>query len=294
MSIGVRANVSAPAADDVLAKARRENFPVALFVLPRGIRRHLRAVYGFARLVDDAGDEAAGDRDALLDAIERDLDRAFSRSPSNTVLLGENGPRHPLMATLADSIYELGLPREPFERLIEANRQDQRVSRYETYRELEHYCELSANPVGRLVLYVFGRPTTERIAWSDSVCTGLQLAEHWQDVGEDYRRGRIYVPQEDLQRFGVEERALGNLRVSPALRELMAFEVERARRLLEAGVPLASSLRGRERLAIAGYVGGGHAALDAVERSGYEVLGNPPKAGKALRARRILEVLRES
>jgi squalene synthase HpnC len=285
MSIGVRPNVSAPAADDVLAKARRENFPVALFVLPRGIRRHLRAVYGFARLVDDAGDEAPGDRAALLDAIETDLDRAFSRSPS---------PRHPLMATLADSIYELGLPREPFEQLIEANRQDQRVSRYETYGELEHYCELSANPVGRLVLYVFGRPTAQRIAWSDSVCTGLQLAEHWQDVGEDYRRGRIYLPREDLQRFGVDEQTLGTRQASPAFRELMAFEVRRARRLLEAGVPLASSLRGRERLAIAGYVGGGRAALDAVEQSGYEVLGEPPKARKALRARRILEVLRES
>jgi len=284
MSIGVRPNVSAPAADDVLAKARRENFPVALFILPRGIRRHLRAVYGFARLVDDAGDEAAGDRDALLDDIERDLDRAFSRSE----------PRHPLMATLADSIYELGLPREPFERLIEANRQDQRISRYGTYGELEHYCELSANPVGRLVLYVFGRPTAQRVAWSDSVCTGLQLAEHWQDVGEDFRRGRIYVPREDLQRFGVEEGALGYGQASPAFRELMAFEVERARGLLEAGVPLAASLPGRERLAIAGYVGGGRAALDAVERSRYEVLGEPPKAGKAMRARRTLEVLRET
>ena len=284
MSIGVRPNVSAPAADDVLAKARRENFPVALFVLPRSIRRHLRAVYGFARLVDDAGDEAVGDRDALLDAIEEDLDRVYS---------GGN-PSHPLLARLTNTVYELGLPREPFERLIEANRQDQRVSRYETYGELEHYCELSANPVGRLVLYVFGRPTAQRIAWSDSVCTGLQLAEHWQDVGEDFRRGRIYVPREDLQRFGVEEPALGNRQVSPAFRELMAFEVERARRLLEAGVPLAASLRGRERLAIAGYVGGGRAALDAVERSGYEVLGEPPKAGKALRVRRILEMLRES
>jgi len=282
---GVRSpNVGAPAADDVLAKARRENFPVALFVLPDDIRRHLRAVHGFARLVDDVGDEVAGDREALLDAVAADLDRAFSGAD----------PRHPLMATLAGSIYELGLPREPFERLIEANRQDQRVSRYETYGDLERYCELSANPVGRLVLYVFGRPSLQRVAWSDSVCTGLQLAEHWQDVGEDYRRGRVYLPREDLRRFGVDEEVLGTRHASPAFRQLMAFEVDRARRLLDAGVPLAASLRGRERLAIAGYVGGGRAALDAVERSGFEVLGEPPKAGNALRLRRAVEVTREA
>jgi len=282
---GVRSpNVGAPAADDVLAKARRENFPVALFVLPDDIRRHLRAVYGFARLVDDVGDEVAGDREALLDAVAADLDRAFSGAD----------PRHPLMATLAGFIYELGLPREPFERLIEANRQDQRVSRYETYGDLERYCELSANPVGRLVLYVFGRPSLQRVAWSDSVCTGLQLAEHWQDVGEDYRRGRVYLPREDLRRFGVDEEVLGTRHASPAFRQLMAFEVDRARRLLDAGVPLAASLRGRERLAIAGYVGGGRAALDAVERSGFEVLGEPPKAGNALRLRRAVEVIREA
>jgi len=282
---GVRSpNVGAPGADDVLAKARRENFPVALFLLPDDIRRHLRAVYGFARLVDDVGDEVAGDRGALLDAVAADLDRAFSGAE----------PRHPLMATLARSIYELGLPREPFERLIEANRQDQRVSRYETYGDLERYCELSANPVGRLVLYVFGRPSLQRVAWSDSVCTGLQLAEHWQDVGEDYRRGRVYLPREDLRRFGVDEEVLGTRQASPAFRQLMAFEVDRARRLLDAGVPLAASLRGRERLAIAGYVAGGRAALDAVERSGFEVLGEPPNAGNALRLRRAIEVLREA
>jgi len=282
---GVRSpNVGAPAADDVLAKARRENFPVALFVLPDDIRRHLRAVYGFARLVDDVGDEVAGDREALLDAVAADLDRAFSGAD----------PRHPLMATLAGSIYELGLPREPFERLIEANRQDQRVSRYETYGDLERYCELSANPVGRLVLYVFGRPSLQRVAWSDSVCTGLQLAEHWQDVGEDYRRGRVYLPREDLRGFGGGGGVVGTRHASPAFRQLMAFEVDRARRLLDAGVPLAASLRGRERLAIAGYVGGGRAALDAVERSGFEVLGEPPKAGNALRLRRAVEVTREA
>ena len=284
MSTGVRpTTATAPAAEQVLAKARSENFPVALRVLPRSTRKHLGAVYGFARLVDDLGDEAEGDRLALLDALAVDLGRVYS-----------GAPQHPIMRTLAASVWELGLPREPFERLIEANRVDQRVSRYETYEELAAYCELSANPVGRLVLYVFGRPTRQRIGWSDDVCTALQLAEHWQDVGEDYRRGRIYLPREELERFGVQEADLGRGSATPEFRELMAFEVERARRLLAAGVPLAASLRGRERLAIAGYVGGGRAALDAVERSGYEVLGEPPKASRPLRLRRIADVLREA
>ena len=285
MATGLRptADVSAPTADEVTAKAARENFPVALFVLPRSTRRHLAAVYGFARLVDDAGDEAPGDRKRLLAALRADLDRVYS-----------GAPMHPLMRQLAPSVRELGLPRAPFERLIEANEQDQEVSRYETYADLEAYCELSANPVGRLVLNVFGRASTERVAWSDSVCTGLQLAEHWQDVGEDFRRGRVYLPQEDLRRFGVDEAALGWGRATPEVCKLMAFEVARARRLLEAGIPLVRSLRGRERVAIAGYVGGGRAALDAVERSRFEVLGEPPKATKAMRAQRILETVREA
>jgi squalene synthase HpnC len=285
MATGVRpvADAAAPAAHDVMAKAGRENFPVALFVLPRGVRRHLRAIYGFARLVDDVGDEVAGDREALLDELEADLERVYS-----------GAPRHPLMARLAGSVAELGLPREPFQRLIQANRQDQHVVRYDTFQDLEQYCDLSANPVGRLVLNVFGRATVERIEWSDSVCTGLQLAEHWQDVGEDYRRGRVYLPQEDLTRFAVGEAELGSATVCPAFRRLLEFELERARRLLDPGVPLVRSLRGRERLAIAAYVGGGRAALDAVEAGGYEVLGEPPKASRLLRLRRIADVVREA
>jgi squalene synthase HpnC len=244
-------------ADEVLAKAARENFPVALFALPRRTRRRLRDVYGFARLVDDAGDLAGGDREALLDWIEADLER------------GE----HPLIARVRD------LPREPLLRLIRANRQDQRISRYRTFAELAAYCELSANPVGELVLHVFGAATPERVAWSDSICTGLQLAEHWQDVGEDRRAGRIYVPLEDLERFGVSE----DFEPAEAFGELMRFEVDRAREVLHSGLPLVSSLRGRRRLAVAAFAGGGFAALDAVERSGYDVLERSPRAGRAER-----------
>jgi squalene synthase HpnC len=252
-------------ADEVLAKAARENFPVALFVLPREVRRQLRDLYGFARLVDDAGDLADGDRRELLDWIEADLDR------------GE----HPLIARVRD------LPRGPLLRLIEANRQDQRVSRYRTFQDLAAYCELSANPVGELVLHVFGRATPERVRWSDSICTGLQLAEHWQDVGEDRRAGRIYLPLDDLERFGVSE----ELEPGDAFRELMAFEVERARDVLHDGLPLISTLRGRQRLAIAAFAGGGYAALDAVERSGYDVLARSPRAAKAQRLIWALRVL---
>lgn len=255
--------VTAPPAlgrpEEVLAKAARENFPVALFVLPRDVRRRLGDVYGFARLVDDAGDLAEGDRLALLDWIEGDLDR------------GE----HPLIARVRD------LPREPLLRLIAANRQDQRVTRYPRFEDLLAYCDLSANPVGELVLHVFGALSEERLRWSDSICTGLQLAEHWQDVEEDYAAGRVYIPQEDLERFGVIQGAFDG----PAFRALLAFEVERARALLREGLPLVRSLRGRQRLAVAAFAGGGLAALDAVERGGR-------RAGKLARLRWTLMVLR--
>jgi squalene synthase HpnC len=250
--------------EDVLAKAPRENFPVALFALPTDVRRRLRDIYGYARLVDDAGDLAEGDRDALLDWIESDLDR------------GE----HPLVRGVRD------LPRGPLLRLIEANRQDQRVSRYERFEDLVAYCDLSANPVGELVLHVFGAATPERVRRSDSICTGLQLAEHWQDVGEDRRAARIYLPLEDLRHFGVSEQ----LEPGEPFHRLMAFEVERAREVLREGLPLVRSLRGRQRLAIAAFAGGGFAALDAVERSGYDVLGRSPRAGKLARLRWTLRV----
>jgi squalene synthase HpnC len=250
--------------EDVLAKAARENFPVALFALPANVRRRLRNVYGYARLVDDAGDLAEGDRHELLDWIEADLDH------------GE----HPLVRGVRD------LPRGPLLRLLEANRQDQRVTRYERFEDLVAYCDLSANPVGELVLHVFGAATPERVRWSDSICTGLQLAEHWQDVGEDRRAGRIYLPLEDLRRFGVSEQ----LEPDEAFRRLMAFEVERGREVLREGLPLVRALRGRQRLAIAAFAGGGFAALDAVERSGYDVLDRSPRAGKLARLRWALRV----
>jgi squalene synthase HpnC len=266
-----------------MPQAAAENFTVASLLLTRAQRRALLGIYGFARLVDDIGDEAGGDRETMLDWLEDDVDRMF-----------EGRAIHPLLRRLQPSAHEFGFPKRPFLRLIAANRQDQVVTRYRTYEELEAYCDLSANPVGELVLYTFRSATPERIALSDSVCTGLQLAEHWQDVGEDLGRGRIYLPREDLTRFGVSEDDLARPTPTEAFRALMTFEVERARGLLAHGVPLVRSLGGHARLAVAAYVGGGRAALDAVERSGFDVLARIPTAGNRARARATLSVLRES
>jgi squalene synthase HpnC len=267
-----------PGEDAVLPLAAHENFPVALAFLGRSTRAHLTAIYGFARLADQVGDEAPGDRLALLDRLERDLHRVF-----------DGAPEHPLLQRLVPTVHACGLPREPFLRLIEANRRDQGSVAYQTFDELLGYCNLSANPVGELVLYVFGAASPERIELSDRVCTGLQLVEHWQDVAEDFRRGRVYLPAEDLARFGVALADLGAEYAGRPLRELLAFEVERARGLLDGGAPLAGRLRGRARLAVAGYVGGGRANADAIAAARYDVLPGAPRAG---RVSRVLAMLR--
>jgi len=272
------ATVHAPEPQTVMAQARHENFPVASLLLGKPVREHLLAVYGFARLVDDAGDEAAGDRLALLDELESDLERVWG-----------GAPRNPLIARLPPTVSACDLQIEPFRKLIEANRRDQSVDRYDTYGDLLGYCELSANPIGELVLGIFGVATPERRALSDKVCSALQLTEHWQDVGEDYARGRIYLPLEDMRRFGVPEADLGASAASPALRSLIEFEVRRARELLDEGAPLVRTLSGRPKLAVAAFVAGGRSALQAIDRAGYEVLGSPPRAG---RTQRVLEAVR--
>jgi squalene synthase HpnC len=262
-----------------LPLAAREKFSVASVLLGRTTRAHQTAVYGFARLVDQIGDEVAGDRLVLLDEFEEDLQRVFDATP-----------QHPLLQRLVATVRACSLPREPFLRLIEANRRDQRTTDYRTFDELVEYCDLSANPVGELVLHVFDAATPERIALSDRVCTALQLVEHWQDVGEDFRRGRIYLPAEDRARFGVEAQDLGDQEATSApLRELLEFEVDRARVLLDEGAPLVGQLRGRARIAVAGYVGGGRAALDALAAARYDVL---PVAPRATGRQRLLTTLK--
>lgn len=255
---------------DVMAKAGAENFPVATRLLPSRIRRQLLAIYGYARFVDDVGDLAPGDRLAQLDWVEGELDRALAGAAS-----------HPVFVAVGRLAAEIGVGRRPFVDLIEANRQDQVVTRYPSYQHLEAYCALSANPVGRLVLAVFGRRDAESAEFSDRVCTALQLVEHFQDVAEDFAAGRVYLPAEDLTRFGVDESALAAGSATSAVRRLMAFEAARTRRLLDSGRPLVTLLSGWGRVAVAGFVGGGLAQLDAIERHGFDVLSGPVKATRS-------------
>jgi squalene synthase HpnC len=248
---------SLPTREQVLPQARRENFTVASAILGRRRARHLMAIYGFARLVDDVGDESPGDRDALLDLIALELSGVFADA-------GAPRPRHPLMHALAVTVRECGLPRLPFERLIEANRVDQVVSHYETFEQLLDYCGLSAAPVGQLVLGIFAAATPERVALSDRVCAGLQVVEHLQDIAEDHRRGRVYMPREDLARFGCSEQDLDSEPPSAPLRALIEFESARARVLLASGGPLARTLPPAPRIAVAGFAAGGLRALDTL------------------------------
>ena len=176
------------------------------------------------------------------------------------------------MRALRPAVTECGIPVQPFLDLIQANRQDQVVARYPTFDDLVGYCRLSANPVGRIVLYVFGSFSETRAELSDSVCTALQLAEHWQDVAEDLRAGRIYLPAEDMDRFGCTEEDLAGASTPAQVRELLAFEVARARAMLDVGAPLIGMLRGAARAAVAGYVAGGRAALAAIAAADYDVL----------------------
>ncbi|MGH3321695.1 MAG: squalene synthase HpnC [Streptosporangiaceae bacterium] len=257
-----------------------ENFPVASLLLPRRVRQHLLAVYAFARLVDDVGDEVSGDRVRMLDLIEADLDRVYG-----------GGPRLPVMRDLASTIKVCGVPAEPFRRLIQANRQDQAVVRYDRFGGLLGYCELSANPVGHIVLHIFGVATPERMRLSDKVCTALQLVEHWQDVSEDLERGRVYLPLEDLARFDCTESDLVASRAGPNVRRLMAFETRRAARLLDEGAPLVRTLGGFARLATAGYVAGGRAAIASIVERDHDVLSATPHPDKSRVAREWLRLL---
>ncbi|MFJ9625774.1 squalene synthase HpnC [Streptomyces sp. NPDC101181] len=289
--------------DATLGKAADENFPVAPFFLPRAWREDLMAVYGFARLVDDIGDgdlapggadarhlglepEQSEDRLAMLDALETDLHRVFATTGAE--------PHHPLLRALRPTVRRRALTPEPFTGLIEANRQDQKIRRYTTYAELAAYCELSANPVGRLVLALTGTASPERIRRSDAVCTALQIVEHLQDVSEDLARDRIYLPAEDMARFHVTASDLSRPSAGASVRALIAFEAQRASDLLEAGTPLVGSVDGRLRLLLAGFVGGGRAALAAISAAGFDVLPGPPKPTKPRLLREVGTVLRRA
>ena len=259
-----------------------ENFPVALRLLPRAVRADLEAVYRFARFVDDVGDEAPVDtagRLALLDLVEQDLRR-----------LCDGRPVLPPVADLTSVTARRGVPLATYLDLVEANRVDQRRTTYDTFDDLLDYCRLSAAPVGRIVLHVAGAATPANVADSDAVCAALQVLEHCQDVGEDARLGRTYLPADELREVGVRDTALRAAGTSPALRYVIGTQVQRSRGLLERGRPLVGRLSGWARVAVAGYVAGGLATADALERCGHEVLARPVGPSKAATVRHAAAV----
>jgi squalene synthase HpnC len=256
---------------EIAARAAGENFPVGSLLFPRALRPHIRALYCYARLVDELGDAYEGDRLAALDRLEREVEATF-----------ESEPTWPVLRNVQPTVREFDLPREPFLRLIEANRMDQSVSTYETWTDVKWYCVHSADPCGRLVLGVLRRlDDPELVAASDSVCTGLQLVNFLQDVPRDLELGRVYLPAEDLQRFG--DPALD--RPSPELRDLLRFEGERAAQLLAAGETLRAGIGGRLGRAVALFSRGGLAALEALDSAGWDVFTQRPRPSRARLAR---------
>ncbi len=253
-----------------IARTHYENFTVVSWFLPRELRPHIHAVYSFCRHTDDLGDKAPGDRLAQLDEWEQELELCYSGSPS-----------HPIMVALQDTVRRFDIPDVPFRKLIEANRMDQRQRRYPTYQDLLRYCDHSANPVGHMVLYLFGHRDEERQRLSDATCTALQLANFWQDVARDRDIGRIYLPLEDLARFGYTEQELHWGVVNDQFRQLMRFEVDRAEELFHTGLALVDQLDGLLRLDVALFSKGGLAVLDAIRRRKYDVLDHRPTVPKA-------------
>ena len=262
---------------EVAARAAGENFPVGSVLFPRALRPHVRALYCYARFVDELGDSYDGDRLAALDELESQVKLTF-----------EGEPTWPIMRNVQPTVREFDLPREPFDRLIEANRIDQVTTEYETWDELQHYCTRSADPCGRLVLGVLRRlDDAELVAASDSVCTGLQLVNFLQDVPRDLAMGRIYLPREDRERFGSP--ALD--RPSEELRALLRFESERAGSLLRAGDVLRARIGGRLGRAVGLFARGGLAALEALEDANWDVFTQRPKPSRARLVREAALVL---
>ncbi len=281
-----------------LARTHYENFSVATWFLPARLRPHFYSVYAYCRISDDLGDEVADPQQALrlLDEWEEELNATYlsliqplpidvrrnveelrpgtsSRNPAR--------PRHPVFIALRETIRECNIPREPFADLLKAFRQDQKVHRHPTFHDVLGYCRYSANPVGRLVLYVCGYHDDERQQLSDSTCTALQLANFWQDVWPDYGKGRIYLPIEDLQQYNVSEVDIAERRATKEFRGLMRFEVERAREWFARGAPLAQKVDKDLAIDIKLFTRGGQEILDCIERQDYDVLTRRPAISKA-------------
>jgi squalene synthase HpnC len=255
-----------------LARTHYENFSVATWFLPQRLRQHFCNVYAYCRISDDLGDEV-GDPNAslqLLDQWEGELDACYSGSP-----------RHPVFVALAETVRKFDIPKQPFSDLLRAFRQDQSVTRYPTFQDLLGYCRYSANPVGHLVLYLCGYRDSERQALSNFTCTALQLANFWQDVSRDYAKGRIYLPLEDLQRYGVSEDDIASARNTPAFCEMIRFQVERAHHWFDQGMPLIGKVDSKLAVDIELFSRGGQEILNAIRRQEYAVLGRRATISKS-------------
>jgi squalene synthase HpnC len=270
-----------------LARTHYENFSVATWFLPRSLRQHFFNIYAYCRISDDLGDEV-GDPKAslrLLDQWEAELNACYSGQP-----------RHPVFVALAETVRAFDIPRQPFADLLKAFRQDQTVTRYPRFEDLLGYCRYSANPVGHLVLYVCGYRDAERQALSDFTCTALQLGNFWQDVSADYGKGRIYLPLEDLNRFGVAQADIASAQNNPAFCDMMRFEGNRTRDWFQQGLPLVAQVNRDLAIDIELFSRGGQEILNAIERQNYKVLGRRPTISKtrklALLARAALGKLR--
>ena len=254
-----------------LARTHYENFSVATWFLPKHLRQHFLNVYAYCRISDDLGDEV-GDPAlslALLDEWQAELDACYAGTP-----------RHPVFVALAETVRKFEIPKHEFSDLLIAFRQDQTVTRFETFADVLAYCRYSANPVGHLVLYLCGYHDAERQQLSDYTCTALQLANFWQDVTVDYAKGRIYLPLEDLRRFSVSEDDIAQNRNTPAFREMMKFEVERAREWFDRGLPLVKKVNKELAVDLELFTRGGQEILNAIERQDFAVLGRRPVISK--------------
>lgn len=269
-----------------LARSHYENFSVATWFLPKRLRQHFYNVYAYCRISDDLGDET-GNREAslrLLDEWESELNACY-----------EGNPRHPVFVALRGTVREFDIPKQTFADLLSAFRQDQRITRYETFDDLLGYCRYSADPVGHLVLYLCGYRDSERQQLSDYTCTALQLANFWQDVSDDYEKGRIYLPLEDLRKYKVTDADIAEKNNTVAFREMMRFEVQRAREWFDRGLPLARKVSRELATDIELFSRGGQEILNAIEHQDYAVLGRRPVISKrrkvALVARAALHKL---
>ena len=257
-----------------LTKTHYENFTVGSLLLPRAKRQHVSNLYAYARTVDDLGDEAKGDRKEILKEWQEDLGRCY-----------EGTPKHPVMVALQETIRRFDIPVEPFLKLIKANEMDQEIKRYRTFEELLYYCDHSANPCGRLFLYIFNYRDQERHRLADYTCTALQLTNFWQDVTRDWDMRRVYLPMEDMESFSYTEEQLAKGIFNDGFRSLMAFEVNRTRRMFRQGAELVNRVKGASKLDIALFSRGGLAVLDAIEKLDYNVLKRRPHLSRFKKGR---------